>query len=165
MREVIVYPSTKIEIICPACYAAKIFEFAEPPTKGFEFKCSSCNEIITVELNRRAFYRKELSIPVYYSLNDFDNIMEPDIKSGWMRDISKGGIKIEISPLKYSDDYEKIGNILTIFFSLPPQNKQIKVKGEIVRVSKEQKFKLDFGVRFLELSEDQKQIISFFLRP
>lgn len=165
MKEVIVYPSKKIEIVCPACYALKVFEFLEPPQKGFEFHCSSCNEFITVELNRREFYRKELSIPVYYSLSDFSNIMEPGIKSGWIRNISKGGIGIEISSLKYSDDYEKVGNILTVFFSLPPQNRQIKARGEIVRVSKEKKFKITLGIRFLELSEDQKQIISFYLRP
>lgn len=164
MKEVIAYPSTKIEILCPACYASRVFEFAEPPQKGFEFKCSSCNELITVELNRRKFYRKELSIAVYYSLTNFSNIMEPGVKSGWIKDISKGGIKIEISHLKFSDEYEKIGNILTIFFSLPPQNKQIKVKGEIVRVSKE-KFKVVLGIKFLDLTEDHIQIISFFLRP
>ncbi len=160
-----VNPDSKIDVICPACYTVNTFEFSEPPKEGFEFRCSKCSELIIVELNKREFYRKELSIPVYYSLKDFENIIDKDVKSGWIRNISKGGLGIEISPLKYDVEYEKVGNILTLFFSLPPYNSPIKTTGEIVRISTEKKFKVYFGIKFIELSENSKQIIGFFLRP
>lgn len=163
--KVMVWPSDKMEVICPACYASKTFEFLEPPKEGFEFRCPKCNELIVVELNRRAFYRKELSIPIYYSLKDFENIIEEGVKSGWIRNISKGGLGIEISPLKYDGEYEKVGNVLTLFFNLPPYNSPIKTKGEIMRVSTDKKFQVYFGIKFLDLNKNSKQIIDFFLRP
>jgi c-di-GMP-binding flagellar brake protein YcgR len=163
--KVFAYSDKKLNIICPACYTDKTFEFTEPPKEGFEFRCSKCNELIVVEINRRAFYRKELSIPIYYSLKDFDSIIEEGVKSGWIRNISKGGIGIEISSLKYDEEYEKIGNVLTLFFNIPPYYNQIRAKGEIVRVSTEKKFKIFLGIKFLDISENSKQLISFFLRP
>jgi hypothetical protein len=154
-----------MDIICPTCYFAEALNFLEPPLKDFQITCSRCNEIIVVKLNRREYYRKHLSIPIYYSLSEFDNILDSDVKSGWIVDISKSGIGIEISAFKYSKEYEKEGNILTIAFSLPPQNKQLRVKGQIVRICTDKKLKVNIGIRFFNLDEYQKQIISFFLRP
>lgn len=165
IKTIAVYPSTSMDIICPTCYFAEELNFLEPPQEDFQITCSRCNEIIAVKLNRREHYRKHLSIPVYYSSSEFDNILDSGVKSGWIVDISKSGIGIEISSFKYSEECEKAGNILTIAFSLPPQNKQIKVRGQIVRICADKKLKVNVGIKFINLDEYQKQIISFFLRP
>jgi c-di-GMP-binding flagellar brake protein YcgR len=165
MKIIYVYPSVEINIQCPTCNFSEVQKFQLPPKEGFQIVCSKCNEEIVIKLNERQYYRKQVSIPVYYSLHDFDNISDTRVKSGWTVDISKTGIGIEISAFKYSTEYEKEGNIMTISFALPPKNKQIKVKGKIVRIFGDKKLKINMGIQFLNLDDYQSQTIGIFLMP
>jgi c-di-GMP-binding flagellar brake protein YcgR len=165
MKTISVYPSAEINIECPTCNSSEVLKFSDPPKEGFQITCSRCSEEIVVKLNERQYYRKQVSIPVYYSLHDFDNVLDARVKSGWIVDISKTGIGVEISALKYSKEYEKEGNIVTISFTLPPKNKQLKVKGEIVRIFGDKKLKINMGIQFLNLDDYQNQTIGLFLMP
>ncbi len=165
MKTISIYPSTEINIKCPTCISSEMLKLPYSPKEDFQMTCSRCNEEIIVKLNERQYYRKQVSIPVYYSLHDFDNILDTRVKSGRIVDISRTGIGVEISALKYSKEYEKEGNIVTISFALPPKNKQIKAKGKIVRIFGDKKLRTNIGIQFLNLDDYQSQTIGLFLMP
>lgn len=166
MKTVSVYPAVLMKIPCPHCGFEHEHMQSAPPEADFAFKCTNCKSDFLVKLNARHFYRKEVSIPCYYTTAmDVDNILDPRIKTGWIVDISRTGCGIEYSKLKHSPLDERKGNILLVFFTFPGQRDLFKVQGEISAVFETPTHKMKMGINFMNLEQHQQQRLSVFLMP
>lgn len=159
IKAVTVYASIIMTFKCSYCSVPLKIKSETPPKNNFSFICPKCKNRIIVKLNKREFYRKDVSIPITYSFFSIDDPSDRRAKKGMMIDISKEGLCFMLNTFTIG----KVGDILTMFFSLPPQNKLLTVKGKIVRINKNGSFKI--SVHFLDLNEYQNQIIGFFLLP
>ncbi|MGD2187585.1 MAG: PilZ domain-containing protein [Desulfobacterales bacterium] len=91
---------------------------------------------------RRAFIRKKCSIPVRYATYD-------RVYSNIIKNISQKGVFIETQrPLFVGED-------LTLSFSMPGFGEPLKVKGEIVQVSRS-----GIGVEFKSMSPYVEEMIA-----
>jgi Tfp pilus assembly protein PilZ len=91
---------------------------------------------------RRAFIRKKCSIPVSYATYD-------RVYSNIIKNISQKGVFIETQRPLF------VGEELTISFSMPGFGKPLKVKGEIVQVSRS-----GIGVEFKNMSPYIEEMIA-----
>ncbi len=103
-------------------------------------------------IEKRKFKRVEKSFPVKYKLMPKDNIIEFKKNEGLTKDISLGGIKIEGEPIGIIDD------IIRIEFIIGDNDNPIVTFGEIKWI-KEIDNKKQFGIEFLTLRDEDKQII------
>jgi c-di-GMP-binding flagellar brake protein YcgR len=166
VKTVSVYPAAFLKIPCPHCGFQNELMQDEPPKVDFAFRCSQCKDEFLVKLNLRQFYRKEVSIPCYFTTSsEVDNIRDPSIKNGWLVDISRSGCGIELSKLKHSPTSERKGNFVQVFFTFPGQNELFKVQGEISSIIEVSPHKIKIGVNFINLEEHQQRRLSIFLMP
>lgn len=91
---------------------------------------------------RRAFIRKKCSIPVSYATYD-------RVYSNIIKNISQKGVFIETQRPLF------VGEELIISFSMPGFGKPLKVKGEIVQVSR-----TGIGVEFKNMSPYVEEMIA-----
>jgi Tfp pilus assembly protein PilZ len=91
---------------------------------------------------RRAFIRKSCSIPVSYATYD-------RVYSNTIKNISQRGVFIETQRPLF------VGEELTMSFSMPGFGKPLKVKGEIVQVSRS-----GIGVEFKNMSPYVEEMIA-----
>ena len=91
---------------------------------------------------RRAFIRKSCSIPVSYATYD-------RVYSNTIKNISQKGVFIETQRPLF------VGEELTLSFSMPGFGKPLKVKGEIVQVSRS-----GIGVEFKNVSPYIEEMIA-----
>jgi Tfp pilus assembly protein PilZ len=91
---------------------------------------------------RRAFIRKTCSIPVSYATYD-------RVYSNTIKNISQKGVFIETQRPLF------VGEELTLSFSMPGFGKPLKVKGEIVQVSRS-----GIGVEFKKMSPYVEEMIA-----
>ena len=91
---------------------------------------------------RRAFIRKSCSIPVSYATYD-------RVYSNTIKNISQRGVFIETQRPLF------VGEELTMSFSIPGFGKPLKVKGEIVQVSRS-----GIGVEFKNMSPYIEEMIA-----
>ena len=91
---------------------------------------------------RRAFIRKSCSIPVSYATYD-------RVYSNTIKNISQRGVFIETQRPLF------VGEELTLSFSMPGFGKPLKVKGEIVQVSRS-----GIGVEFKNMSPYVEEMIA-----
>ena len=91
---------------------------------------------------RRAFIRKSCSIPVSYATYD-------RVYSNTIKNISQRGVFIETQRPLF------VGEELTMSFSMPGFGKPLKVKGEIVQVSRS-----GIGVEFKNVSPYVEEMIA-----
>ena len=91
---------------------------------------------------RRAFIRKTCSIPVSYSTYD-------RVYSNTIKNISQKGVFIETQRPLF------VGEELIMSFSMPGFGKPLKVKGEIVQVSR-----IGIGVEFKSMSPYVEEMIT-----
>ncbi|KJR42423.1 hypothetical protein MCHI_001686, partial [Candidatus Magnetoovum chiemensis] len=83
---------------CPKCLNTILFdEGGKFPRENSTIECGSCREELVIKINKRGFYRRQVSLPVKFSPKDFDDINSPQAKSCKIIDISKSGIGIEMS--------------------------------------------------------------------
>lgn len=166
MKTVSVHPAVMMKIVCPECGHEHQHMQKAPPTEDFPFKCAGCNADFMVRLDIRVFYRKEVSIPCYYTTAlDVENIMDRRVKNGWITDISRTGCAVEFGKLKFHALDERKGNILLIFFSFPSQKELFSIQGQITAVFETSAHKMKMGVHFINLNERQVQRLSLFLMP
>ena len=155
-----------MKIACPYCGAEGMVKRKTPPHKDFTLRCPRCEERFLVKLNLRQYYRKEVEIPVRYSLSDTEAYKNKRLKEGTMIDLSMHGMGVNI----YRDDvlahlYRK-GRAVTVFFSLPPRDEELTITGEITRISAHEKgLGLIMGIRFTHIDPFAQQQIGFFLLP
>ncbi|MBF0342724.1 MAG: PilZ domain-containing protein [Nitrospirae bacterium] len=165
MKIVNVYPACIMQVRCPACGFEGRVKREYPPDDDFRIICPKCNETFLVKINKRDFYRANIKRPVSYSNKDIKDPFAVEAKSGVIIDISRTGLRIEGSMRDFSKNYEKIGEILTLLFSLSPSKSIIKAQGEIVRVIQANDYKFTMGIRFKNLDVHTDQLIGTFLMP
>ena len=161
-----IYPAAVMRISCPLCRTGGIVRKERPPEKDFMVLCRKCKGKFLVKLNLRRYYRKEVSIPVRYSTFDIDQPFDQRADQGVIIDMSREGLCIENYADTRSADYYKEGKPITLFFSLPPREKLLKVQGEVTRILRKegsQFFKI--GVKFCNLDSYINKQIGFFLWP
>jgi len=164
-KSITVYAAIVMTFSCPHCGEAVEIKSVAVPRDDFKAVCSKCNGSFLLKLNQRHEYRKEVSIPIAYSLFDIDTFSDRRAKMGTMIDISKSGLSIKADINKFSELYEKTGNILFLLFSLPPKKDILKVKGEIVTVVLGRDKSFQMGVKFPGPTDHQSKAIGFFLMP
>ena len=164
-KSVTVYAAKIMTFSCPHCGAAVEIKSEAIPNDDFNTACPKCNGSFLLKLNQRQFARKEVHIPLAYSVFDIDTLSDRRAKKGTMVEISKGGLLIKADMNKFSELYEKTGNILVLLFSLPPREQRLKLKGEILSVLPGRDKSFQMGVKFLDLTDHQNKALGFFLMP
>ncbi|MBF0486882.1 MAG: PilZ domain-containing protein [Nitrospirae bacterium] len=155
-KSITVYPSTEMHIVCPHCGVKGKITKANPPEKAFAISCPKCKKHIVINLNKRKSYRRNIEIEASYQIT---GINRPPRK-GNIIDISIGGLRFKC----LKSIHEKIGNVMSLSFVLPPREEPIKVYGEIVRITEETKTTVTMGLRFKDLGEYEEMEIGFFLK-
>jgi hypothetical protein len=164
MKSVVTYPAVLMRINCPSCSEIAEIESNHVSKDDFMITCKKCGEEFQVRVNKRAAYRKEVSITGYYSAGDIKSIIDPDAKICKIIDISTGGISIEIHSLKFSPSVEKEGGYITMMFKLPGHEQTLKIKGKIAKVFQLEK-KIKLGIQFVDLYAQDSREISLFMMP
>src|SRR5208283_926883 len=160
---VTVYSSIGGVFDCPYCGNPVQAQSVIAPSDDFSYTCPKCGQESFVKLNKRAFYRKKVNIPVAYSMYDIDSSYDKRAKKGRLIDISAGGLCIENDISIFSEYWEKEGNILFLLFTLPPREKELKVKGKIHRIRFTENGEYHLPIEFSDLTEHQNSEIRFFL--
>ncbi len=165
MKILSVYPSVFMKITCPNCGSEGTLKTEKPPEADFTVSCPKCNEKFLVKIEIRKFYRKEVSIPIKYTLSGQASPTQ-ETKTGKIVDISMEGLCIECSIHQFSPEFHKEGNLYKLSFSLPPRESLIKVDGKVINIRMTEgdtSFKV--GVNFSNLDHFSKREIGFFLMP
>ena len=119
------------------------------------------NSLSLWKSNRR-FYRKKVNLTCKYTLKTrltgFDATLEGTIKN-----ISMTGLGLEIDPRNESAIPHEIGEVFQVETILP-NAKELKLICTLVRSSKGRGY-ISLGMTYLELSDDAKKILGFFLLP
>ncbi|KJU86773.1 hypothetical protein MBAV_001028 [Candidatus Magnetobacterium bavaricum] len=165
MKTVAVYPSCVISLKCPECGTIDNVTNEYPPDNDFTLQCPTCTETFLVKLNHRQFFRGTIKGLVAYSLDDIKDPFAISAKSAKAVDISRCGIRLEGKMRYYSEDYEKVGNLLTLLFNIPPNKRLLKVKAEIKRVVIIGDYKFEMGLSFINPDVYIDQAIGTFLMP
>ena len=160
-----VYPSAIMKIACPHCGAQETLKNEKPPQKDFQLSCPQCKETFLVKLNVRKFYRKEVSIPVIYTLLD-SGPSGPKGKAATIVDLSREGMCVECREATYAPGLHREGNLFQLSFSLPPRGEALRVQGELMRVNRrEGAGAFTLGIKFRNLDAFASQCLGFFLLP
>ena len=112
----------------------------------------------------RQFYRKKASIPCKYKPSR-GTIGSPYPLKGVIKDISMGGLCLEVTPDKDSATRYDVGNCFHIDCLLP-NGRDLNATAEIVSVE-EQQGKIRLGMKFKDLPDYQeaKKNLGFFMLP
>jgi len=164
-KSITVYASIVMTFSCPHCSEAVEIKSEAMPHDDLNAVCPKCNGSFLLKLNQRQFARKEVSIPLAYSLFDIDTLSDKRAKKGTMVEISKSGLSIKADMNKFLEIYEKTGNILALLFSLPPKEEILKFKGEIITVTFGRDKSFQMGVKFLNLTDHHNKALGFYLMP
>ncbi len=109
------------------------------------------------KIQQRNFYRLACRIPTIKIHHICEDNLEKDIREEcFISDISGGGIGVFCNYPHDSGDFVDI--------QIDSQGLKICIKGEIIRISdsKNQKYKFNIGVRFVDLKDnDRDKIVSF----
>ncbi|MBF0486694.1 MAG: PilZ domain-containing protein [Nitrospirae bacterium] len=157
-KSITVYPSTAMRIACPYCGVKGIIKREYEPQKAFNISCPKCKQLIEIHLNKRTFYRKKVKIEALYQIRGTN--CPP--KKGHILDISTGGLNFGC--YKIEPKHGKIGNFVSLTFTLPPREEPIKVEGEIVRILDETDKTITMGLKFKDIGEFEETQIGYFLK-
>ena len=152
-----------MSIRCPYCDVLGKIKRDNPPEKDFQVTCPKCKHIYLVALNKRDFYRDQVSIPVYFSLFDIDDPLDKGARRGKIRDLSRTGLSVESNLSLQSLQVYKEEDILTLLFSLSPEQGFIKVKGKIARIIEDENKTINIGIQFIDLDPHHNKLIGFYL--
>lgn len=119
------------------------------------------NSLSLWKSNRR-FYRKKVNLICKYALKTrltgFNSILE-----GRIMNLSMTGLGLEIDPRNESVIPHEIGEVFQVE-TLLPNAKELKLICTLVRSSKGRGY-ISLGMTYLELSDDARKILGFFLLP
>jgi CRP-like cAMP-binding protein len=111
---------------------------------------------------RRQFYRKEVNLP--FSFRPLTSQPQKSL-SGIIRDISLGGVKLEVNVKDLKSSPYEVGDQLIISTTLP-NGKALTVVAKLVSINKGKMPETQFwGASFTELTEHVSKILHFFLMP
>jgi len=112
--------------------------------------------------SNRRFYRKKVNLICKYALKTrltgFNSILE-----GRIMNLSMTGLGLEIDPRNESVIPHEIGEVFQVE-TLLPNAKELKLICTLVRSSKGRGY-ISLGMTYLELSDDARKILGFFLLP
>lgn len=163
MKKVITEPAVILSITCPACNSTGKIKGKEVFNKDLKVNCPKCKEKFIAMMNTRDYYRKKITIQSYYSMNKADK-PSGKTKPGTIVNLSRYGCLLETSRYSSISSIENEGNILSLMFSLPPKNKQLQLKGKIIRIGiNSEKSTAKIGIKFINPSEFETSQIGFFL--
>jgi len=112
--------------------------------------------------SNRRFYRKKVNLNCKYAskarLKGFSATLEGTIKN-----ISMTGLGLEIDPRNERVVSHEIGEVFQ-FETILPNGKELKLLCSLVRSSKGRGY-TRLGMTYLELSDDERKILGFFLLP
>jgi len=112
--------------------------------------------------SNRRFYRKKVNLICKYALKTrltgFNSILE-----GRIMNLSMTGLGLEIDPRNESVIPHEIGEVFQVE-TLLPNAKELKLICALVRSSKGRGY-ISLGMTYLELSDDARKILGFFLLP
>jgi predicted Zn finger-like uncharacterized protein len=166
MKVTTVYPSVVMRISCPYCEAEGRVRKEKPPQEDFTVVCPRCKEKFLIKINVRNFYRKTVSIPVYYSPYDIHRPDDQRAREANIVDISQQGMGVEGHTHDFPKNYFREGSSFTFLFSLPPRKELLKVQGEIARIIPQNNGNtLVMGVKFSNLDHFTNKQLGFFLLP
>lgn len=101
-----------------------------------------------IQIQRRNFVRVGFVDTVEVGMKSDDEIV---YQKEWFTDLSGGGIKFK-SKLKHKKNEE-------VFIKLQQFENNLKLKGRIVRVEKTEDDKYLYGIEFIDISEQEREII------
>ncbi len=112
--------------------------------------------------SQRLYYRKDADLDCVYRPADFT----PKVRlPGWIKDISLGGMKLEVSAknaLNYSHENGDIFIINTVL----PNDKELELTAVVVSVNKDETSeKLSMGMCFTDMTDEARKTLGFFLMP
>ena len=111
---------------------------------------------------RRQFYRKEVNLP--FSFRPLTSQPQQSF-SGVIRDISLGGVKLEVHAKELKTSPYEVGDQLIINTTLP-NGKDLTVVAKLVSINEGKIPGAQFwGASFTELTEHVSKILHFFLMP
>ncbi|MCI4626135.1 MAG: PilZ domain-containing protein [Candidatus Magnetoovum sp. WYHC-5] len=156
MPTITVTSSDEIVLVCPKCENRGTIRLKTPPDKDFRITCKKCKEKILVKVNKRSYYRKDITVFVKYTIKS-------KRREGKITDISMGGVSIEIEASKFIPPFEKEGNVIEMVFALPPKDEKLDIFGEIIRINKTDEGKYSLGIKFVDLPVYASKEIGYFL--
>ncbi|KJR43950.1 cytoplasmic protein [Candidatus Magnetoovum chiemensis] len=159
-KSVVINPALEISISCPHCEVKLKINRKSLPKEDFSINCPKCKNIVYFKINKRDFYRKKVAIPIYFEILE----KKAGMRRATIVDISKTGLRVEGPKADFLPKLERLGVLLNIWFTLPP-NKKINVKGEIVSVDIIEDKRYSLGIMFVNLDEFHEQQLGFFLMP
>ena len=166
MKVTTVYPAVVMRISCPNCGAEGKVRKEKPPQADFTVVCPRCKEKFLIKINVRNYYRKPVSIPVYYSRYDIQRPDDHRARMGTIVDLSQQGMRVESSKHDFPPSHFREGNLFTFLFSLPPRNEILKVRGEIARLSQQNNGNtMMLGIKFSNTDHFTNKQLGFFLWP
>jgi len=127
-RKVLVNQDNTATFVCLKCGFRKtlnVFRYiGKEITKQYRYRCSSCGDLFTVLLERRKFFRKEVAIPGFFTVNNQKEKIAMKVI-----DLSRAGLRIELS----REAALKIGDHLTVEFHLDNKPRTFIRKDVVVR--------------------------------
>jgi CRP-like cAMP-binding protein len=112
--------------------------------------------------SNRRFYRKKVNLTCKYAskthLKGFSATLQGTIKN-----LSMTGLGLEIDPRNESALPHEIGEVFQVETTLP-NGKELKLPCTLVRSAKGRGY-INLGMTYLDLSEDERKILGFFLLP
>jgi CRP-like cAMP-binding protein len=112
--------------------------------------------------SNRRFYRKKVELACKYTSRTPVKGFDGQLK-GTIRSLSMTGLGLEIDPRNESVTTHEIGEVFQIETVLP-NAKQLKLTCTLVRSSKGRGC-IDLGMTYLDLSDEARKILGFFLLP
>lgn len=112
--------------------------------------------------SNRRFYRKKVNLTCKYAsktrLKEFSATLQ-----GTITNISMTGLGLEIDPSNESAIPYEIGEVFQVETTLP-NGKELKLPCTLVRSARGRGY-INLGMTYLDLSEDERKILGFFLLP
>jgi len=112
--------------------------------------------------SNRRFYRKRVNLTCKYSSKTRLTGCSPK-QEGAIKNISMTGLGLDIDPRNERVMPHEIGEVFQVETTLP-NAKELKLPCALVRSSKGRGY-ISLGMTYLELSDDTKKILGFFLLP
>ncbi|KJR42422.1 Type IV pilus assembly PilZ domain protein [Candidatus Magnetoovum chiemensis] len=158
-----IHPPYSLAYKCPHCRCNMVFEENLLPEENSIIECSKCKTKLKVKINKRDFYRKNVSIPVRFSFNDFDDFNYRLAKTGTITDISRTGMMMEVKRETIRTMNIVEGTNLTFIIILSPDTPEIKVKATVCRIISRDNDIIRYGIEFNFFDVYAESRIGFYL--
>ena len=161
-----VYPSSKLELECPACKFRAIISLKKPLEKRVKATCRKCKKPFWVTPNIRAFYRKVLGLKGKLGRQPIEDSSRRTIVESRIIDLSAKGMGIGVTKNDMEHYMFSIGETLFVAFDLPGNNgeKTIRVSGQLKNIeTADDAGEVKLGLEFQNMDHHTENEIRFCL--